>query len=613
MSVIFFNSNNKVGEAWSFQTNSSSADTFSTTTDGLSVLWDKGDGSSYIRATSGLPSFSYTDSGDTKTVSIRTKKGGISQITVFSAPLKKILGQLDMSGWDSLGGPNIFVDDFNVSNNPQLTGITHTPSNYAISSYKVNSCDLTGNLDLSGLNFDGLFYAHQNPSLTSITHSEFSNGVTTYYAYSCDLTGTHDMSSFVDLGGSFYIYLNPNLTQIIHTASTATFSLYRAYNCNLTGSLDLSMLSGIGGSFDIYSNPNLTGIVHTYSSEVLTAYRVFANNITGNHDLSMFPNLGGNFNMSSNPNLTGITHTASTQVFSTYSAPNCNLTGNLDVSMLSGLADFTVQNNPNLTSITHTTSTQDITGGYFVDDCNLTGVHDMSMLTAISSNIQIHNNSNLTGITFPSVDFGGSQLTAYNCDLVGTTDVHFDMTPLSGIGTFAMYNNTSLAYIDHAPSAEPGNIQLYSCNLTATYDISMLTGRELTIRLYGNSGLTNVLLPATTGTFRNTFSSGNNEAINFEGCDLGYVDFNPMSGATMDTGSTYGASIELRDNSMTAAEVNHILVDFDTITTAALSGWAGVVLDISGTNTAPDGSSGGFDGITARDNLIANGWTITTS
>lgn len=61
---------------------------------------------------------------------------------------------------------------------------------------------------------------------------------------------------------------------------------------------------------------------------------------------------------------------------------------------------------------------------------------------------------------------------------------------------------------------------------------------------------------------------------------------------------------------MTAAEVNKILVDIDTISDSVSTGRT---LQIHGTNAAPDSTSGGYDGITAKNNLITKGWTVTTS
>ena len=92
--------------------------------------------------------------------------------------------------------------------------------------------------------------------------------------------------------------------------------------------------------------------------------------------------------------------------------------------------------------------------------------------------------------------------------------------------------------------------------------------------------------------------------------NLDYVNFLPLSGASI-TGD-----IELQNNNMSVTDVNHILVDFDNISTNLNpSGWTGTTLDISGTNSAPDSSSGGFDGIAALSSLTGgtNNWTITTS
>lgn len=56
------------------------------------------------------------------------------------------------------------------------------------------------------------------------------------------------------------------------------------------------------------------------------------------------------------------------------------------------------------------------------------------------------------------------------------------------------------------------------------------------------------------------------------------------------------------------AHINEILVRFD------LAGVVNATINISGgTNAAPDGTSGGFDGITAKANLIGKGCTVTTN
>jgi hypothetical protein len=83
----------------------------------------------------------------------------------------------------------------------------------------------------------------------------------------------------------------------------------------------------------------------------------------------------------------------------------------------------------------------------------------------------------------------------------------------------------------------------------------------------------------------------------------------------MVSGSTQGrATIELQNNNMSAADVNHILVDFETIATNNHPRWSEVTLNIGGTNDDPDSTSGGYDGLSAIATLTGSpyNWIITT-
>lgn len=115
---------------------------------------------------------------------------------------------------------------------------------------------------------------------------------------------------------------------------------------------------------------------------------------------------------------------------------------------------------------------------------------------------------------------------------------------------------------------------------------------------------TSVIFPTGNGTFSqisvypNTLpsSSGQCTEINLTAVPL----------ATEKDGFT----LQMQNNGMTAAQVNKILVDLDT---NATSGFTGRSIQLSGTNSAPDGTSGGLDGVTAKDNLITKNFTVTTS
>ena len=87
-----FRSQNKVGETFSFQTNSSSATTFDPTVTFLSgsdrVSWDLGIGSGYTADNS--LSYNYSDSGTTKTVTLRTNK--LNKLKQFQSINNNIVG-----------------------------------------------------------------------------------------------------------------------------------------------------------------------------------------------------------------------------------------------------------------------------------------------------------------------------------------------------------------------------------------------------------------------------------------------------------------------------------------------------------------------------------------
>jgi hypothetical protein len=353
-----------------------------------------------------------------------------------------------------------------------------------------------------------------------------------------------------------------------------------------------------------------------------------ADNLYGNIDLTplkSFSNAfasppgppGPLFNFSSNPLLTGVTNFNTSQDIYSYSV---NQTGiyNLDLTTFSGnIHNFVAYLCPNLSAITHNTI-QSVTGNYEVFGSNLTGNLNLPF-SGLGGTFQVYLNPNLTGITHvPSSQIFTNYL-AYNCNLTGNLNL-----PLSGLGgEFYVQNNLYLTGITHVPS--PQNFRSYYasyCNLTGTLDLSPLTNlgyipiddASAVINLQFNPNLTNIIFPNSTQFFRNGGISESSSAFSIDFCDLGYVDFKPLSGATLVSGATVGIPrIILRDNNMTASEVNHILVDFSGNATHNPTGWSNIDLNIGGTNAAPDSASGGYNGLTAISFLTGSprNWTIT--
>jgi len=419
--------------------------------------------------------------------------------------------------------------------------------------------------------------------------------------------------------GNSISYMFPSAsarTVTLRTNLLSTLTSINLFEDNVVGNVNLSgwsnLFKGGGQTLNLSGNALLTGITHTYTPYTNLFYWAYSCDITGDHDLTMFPTLGSDIRLNGNSNLTSITHTASTAVITYYSASQCDLTGNLNMSMFSNLGGlFSVQANSNLTSITHTTSPQTITN-YSMNSCDITGTHYLPF-SEMGGQFYGHTNSNLTNIVHSATSEAFTVYKVHDCDLTGV----FDLSMLTGLGgQFECYNNSNLTDISHGVSSEVfTRYWADACNMGTILDVSMLSGLGGSFNVSSNSNLKNVVFPYSTQTFGNVIPA--NDAFAMDGCNFAgnHVDFKPLSGSTMDVNSTLGASIRLYNNSLTATDVNHLLEDFADIAGWNTTGWSGVTLNISGTNSAPDTTSGGFNGIAAINTLTGSpyNWIITTS
>jgi hypothetical protein len=515
-----FNSNNKVGQTFTFQKSGSTASFTPSITIGGSkrVSYNFGDG--IQTAGNSVTYLGFSSDTSIRTITVKTNK--IKDITALNFFNDNVYGNLNLTGLTSLGGV------FSVALNSKLTGITNPISSSVFTNYECWGCDITGQLDLSTLTgLGGNVSLQDNLNLTGVTFPNTNTLFNRLTIYQSNLIGNLNLTGLTALGGNFGVFTNPNLTGITHGPTSQTFTNYVVYNCNLIGNLDLIPLSGLGGQFVVRANPLLTGITHVFSPQTFTSYRVDGCGLVGNLDLTPLSGISGLFTAYNNTSLTGITHAPSNNTFTFYSVFNTNLYGNFDLSPLSGLGnDFQVHNNPSLTGITHSPSTNTF-NSYNIRDNNITGTHDISMFS----------------------NFGGPT-TASTCYLLA----------------------------------------------------------------YQNSGMTNIIFPTTIKYFKNSSNSEDSGAFSLYSCNLDYVDFKPLSGATLLTGSTQGnPRISLRDNGMIADDVNRILVDFSGNASYNPTGWSNINLNIGGTNADPDSSSGGYDGLTAITTLtgLPYNWTIS--
>lgn len=518
---------------------------------------------------------SITYTGFTSDPGIRTiqmKGNSFNRITQLSLDNENLYGHIDLSGlnnWGSNGSLQLFT-------NPNLTGITNPSiTSVQLNNYQIQSTGFVGNLNMTPITANiSSFVVNNNPTLTGITHNTTSRVISSYDAHTCNLTGNLNLP-YTGMSGTFQVQVNPNLTGITHAPSSQNITTYYANNCKLTGNLDLTPLSGLGGVFQVHNNTLLTGITHSVSSQNFSNYFVNDCNLIGNLNLTPLSGLGGDFRVQSNSGLTSITHSVSSRIFSKYYTYNCNLTGNLDLTPLSGLGgDFQVFSNPNITGITHSISSQ-VFLIYHAHNCNLTGNLDLTPLSGLGNDFRVYSNSGLTSITHSVSSQNFTAYQAYSCNLIGT----LDLSPLTKLGGSSSGTSQGV------------------------------------VRVYSNPNLINIIFPNSTQFFKNGQNNDAGAIFALHSCNLDYVDFTPLSGATLLSGTTQGIPrISLRDNNMSTADVNHILVDFSGNTTYNPTGWSNIRLNIGGTNDPPDSSSGGYDGLAAISFLTGSpyNWIITT-
>ncbi len=206
--------------------------------------------------------------------------------------------------------------------------------------------------------------------------------------------------------------------------------------------------------------------------------------------------------------------------------------------------------------------------------------------------VAFHTNPLMTEILFHP--FQGS-ITTFS--LYQTGLINLDISMLTGLSASVyLYLNPDLVNINF-PNSSNTITALYIafCNILPSIDLSGLTGLSGELQFHTNPLLTNIIHPATLNTIPFYFAHG---------CNLGYIDFTPMSNMT----NVNNCIIQLQNNAMTTAEVNHILADLDSI---SVGGYTGRTINIAGTNSAPDGSSGGYNGTAAVASLVSKGFTVT--
>ena len=251
---------------------------------------------------------------------------------------------------------------------------------------------------------------------------------------------------------------------------------------------------------------------------------------------------------------------------------NIWIDGDIDVSMFNNLVQFYVYN----------WEENNITNVIFP---NKLGIENIA-----SGFVYIEGCSNIT-----SLDFTNTVIINTSCSLTTVRFVHCEnLTSILGLdgGTYSHFEFNDLG----VSSIDLSNTTISTYDFWYADDHTIFTLKDL-------PNLTSFDINFDSTCRRFTVSDCPN---------LGYFDVTNWPNLTniSSTAGTHRGRWIVSDNDWDVETVNQVLVDFDTISDA---GYDNRELDISGSNAAPDSSSGGNDGLAAKASLESKGFVVYTS
>lgn len=413
---------------------------------------------------------------------------------------------------------------------------------------------------------------------------------------SAGITGTLDLSAFtgVSVGVTLLATSNPNLKKMLFPAVNVTVGSVGAAFCDLQNTVDISMINGDFGQIIFSGNPRLNQIILPKFGKACGYFYVSNSPLQGVLDTRGLV-LSGYFNAGF-CKFQSVFFTPSNGIFSIgFYLNGCDyLAGIIDLSMLTGLCvDIRLNNNALVTQYIFGASISLVTQIILSENTSLTAL-DLSPFTKLAGFITAQSCPVLTSAVFGVSTQIFSTINLQGCNITGALDV----SGLSGLGgIFRCDNNTLLTGITFPASISGGAntmtwIAANSCNITGILDLSAITKLSGDLTLTLNPLLTTVILP--TNALPMT-------SVSINSCSCTSVNWLSMSGLT----SINGCNIQLGANAMSAAQVNTMLQDLDTISS---SGFTGRIIVMTGTNAAPTGL-----GLVAKASLITKGFTVTTN
>lgn len=394
MSLSFFNINNNISESLILTTNSSSADSFTTTVSVVSskdIRWNFGDG---IAEATNNASHVYSDGGTEKDVIMSVDRlKNVFQIIGNSC---NIIGDVDLSKFTE-------CTTFNFSSNPSLTAVTFPTNISSINSINFGFCNIYGEIDLTIMpNFGGSISFTNNPNLTGLTIPTSNTEIFTQFIFdSCNLHGRVDLSGYTNLGGTVNLSYNSNLTGVTIPTSSQSISYFSLNAISHQGALDISGLSNLGGIIQMGSITGITSVSFPNSSSNISLFGVDNNDLITEYNISGLTGLGGIVTMQYHASLSSVTFPQSSNLITLMAMSDNPSLLSLDLSPLSGISGFLNFSTCGLDTV----ALPNVVGGsitqLYFDTCNFSSYVNLTPITGTShNNIELR----LNGNSIPTAD-----------------------------------------------------------------------------------------------------------------------------------------------------------------------------------------------------------------
>ncbi len=294
-----FSANNKVGQEFIIETNSSSGTTFDPVVQmngSKRASWDLGEGGSYFAGNS--VSYTYPNSS-TKTIKLRTNR--LTDVVSLNMQDDNIVGVLNLSAFTNCGA-------FNFNTNAGLTGLTIPPSNTTIFSvFNISSCNIYGRVDLSGYtNLGGSINLSNNINITGVTFPISSRGISLFSIGYNNFTDDLVISGLTGMGGIIQIN-DIKSSNIIFPNSSSNITSFNMNTCKFLNSVNLTSLSGLGGSVVLQGNTGVTSYTLANNSRPITNLSITLSPLVTSLDLSPLSGVSGLINVSNDTSLVSLT------------------------------------------------------------------------------------------------------------------------------------------------------------------------------------------------------------------------------------------------------------------------------------------------------------------